>query len=401
VLFTADMNKRTIEDLDLEGRRLLIRVDFNVPLIAGEVVEDTRILAALPTIRHSLTHGAITVIASHLGRPKGQLKPELTLQPVASRLSELLKQKVLFSNDCVGQTAKRLVGAAKPGEIVLLENLRFHSGEEENDEQFSTELATLADLYVNDAFGTAHRAHASTVGVVPKVNDAAAGFLMASELDHLGALLEKPAHPFVAVLGGSKVSGKLEVIENLLGRVDRLLIGGAMAYTFLKAKGYPTGGSLVEPDLLATTQKIEQAALQHGVDLNLPSDHVVAESVTTDIPHETIGVTDQSIGRRLGLDIGPRTISSYENAISAAQTVVWNGPMGVFEIGEFANGTLAVAEAVANSGATTVVGGGDSIAAINKAGVKNRITHISTGGGASLELLGGRTLPGVEILPDR
>jgi phosphoglycerate kinase len=294
-----------------------------------------------------------------------------------------------------------LVGAAKPGEIVLLENLRFHGGEEENDEQFSTELAALADLYVNDAFGTAHRAHASTVGIVPKVNDAAAGFLMADELVHLGALLEKPTHPFVAVLGGSKVSGKLEVIENLLGKVDRLLIGGAMAYTFLNAKGYPTGGSLVEPELLATTQKIEQLALQHGVELNLPSDHVVAESVTTDIPHETIDVTDQSIGRRIGLDIGPRTISNYENAISAAQTVVWNGPMGVFEIGEFANGTLAVAEAVANSGAKTVVGGGDSIAAINKAGVKNRITHISTGGGASLELLGGRTLPGVEILPDR
>ena len=401
MLVAAYMNKRTIEDLDLEGRRLLIRVDFNVPLVAGEVGEDTRIVAALPTIRHALTHGAIVVIMSHLGRPKGQSKPELTLQPVASRLSELLQRKVLFSNDCVGKTAKRLVAAAKPGEVVLLENLRFHSGEERNDEQFSTELAALADLYVNDAFGTAHRAHASTVGIVPKVKDAAAGFLMAAELHHLGALLKKPAHPFVAVLGGSKVSGKLEVIENLLGRVDRLLIGGAMAYTFLNAKGCPTGGSLVEPDLLATTQKIEQAARQRGVELNLPSDHLVASSATAGVPHEIIDVTDHSIGQRLGLDIGPRTISTYENAIRTAQTVVWNGPMGVFEIREFVNGTLAVAEAVANSDAKTVVGGGDSIAAINKAGVKNQITHISTGGGASLELLGGRTLPGIEILPDR
>ena len=395
------MSKRTIEDLNLDGQRLLIRVDFNVPIVDGDVGDDTRIRASLPTIRYAIDHGATVVLASHLGRPRGHTRPELTLQPVVSRLSKLLDRPVHFAADCIGEAVQGVVAAAEAGDVILLENLRFHLEEEQNDEEFSAQIASLADLYVNDAFGTAHRAHASTVGVVSHVDDAAAGLLMAAELQHLGALLAAPERPFVAVLGGSKVSGKLEVLGNLLGRVDSLLIGGAMAYTFFSARGYPTGTSLVEPDLVDATRRIEQGASERGVTLDLPTDHVVADRLEAGAPHETIDVTDTAIGQRLGLDIGPRTSAAYADAIGAARTVVWNGPMGVFEIDEYASGTLAVAQAVANSDAKTVIGGGDSIAAVTKAGVTDRITHISTGGGASLEFLGGQTLPGVVILPDR
>ena len=396
-----EMNKRTIEDLELDGQRSLIRVDFNVPIVNGDVGDDTRIQASLPTISYAIDHGATVVLASHLGRPKGQSRPELTLQPVGARLSTLLGRPVGFATDCIGETARNAVAAAGAGDVVLLENLRFHPEEEQNDAQFSAQLASLADVFVNDAFATAHRAHASTVGVVSHLDDAAAGLLMAAELHHLGALLAAPERPFVAVLGGAKVSGKLEVLENLLGRVDTLLIGGAMAYTFFSARGYPTGGSLVEPDLLDATRRIEQGAAEQGIRLLLPTDHVVADRLEAGAPHETIEVQDPAIGQRLGLDIGPITSAAYSDAINWAPTVVWNGPMGVFEIDEFAGGTLAVAQAVANSDGRTVIGGGDSIAAVNKAGVADRISHISTGGGAALEFLAGRTLPGVAVLPDR
>jgi len=392
--------KKTIRDLDLAGKRVLIRVDFNVPIVDGDVGDDTRIRASLPTIRYALEHGALVTLASHLGRPKGQHKPELTLAPVASRLSRLLDRPVRFAPDCVGDPALEAVSSAAFGDIVLLENLRFHPGEEANDPTFSRQLASLADCYVNDAFGAAHRAHASTVGIVAFLESAAAGLLMSEELQHLGALLGKPERPFVAILGGSKVSGKLEVLENLLERVDTLLVGGAMAYTFFKARNYPTGTSLVESDLVDATLRIEKIAHDRGVGLELPTDHVVADRLEGGADFETLDVTDEAIGGRMGLDIGPRTSARYADMISRGRTVVWNGPMGVFEIDEFAHGTLSVANAVASSGAMTVIGGGDSIAAVNKAGVANRITHVSTGGGASLEFLGGRTLPGVAALPD-
>jgi len=389
---------RNIKDLDLRGKKALIRVDFNVPIKNGAIQEDTRIKASLPTIRYALEHGATVILMSHLGRPKGKTNLEFTLKPVAEHLSTLLGKPVQFAADCIGPAAQAAIDKAGPGGVVLLENLRFHAEEEKNDSGFAQQLASLGDVYINDAFGSAHRAHASTEGIVSHVKASAAGLLMADEIAHLGKVLEAPDRPFVAILGGAKVSDKLEVIENLIPRVDALLIGGAMAYTFLKARGVAVGKSLVEADLLDTARDVEQRAKERGLRLELPVDHVVAPKLEAGAPAETLKVGDEAIGDRMGLDIGPDTITTYREVLAGAKTVIWNGPMGVFEIDAFARGTIEVAKAVADVKGTTVIGGGDSIAAVVKAGVADRITHISTGGGASLEFLGGRTLPGVEAL---
>ena len=393
--------KKTIRDLDLQGRRVLIRVDFNVPISAGAIGDDTRIRESLPTIQHALDAGARTVVlASHLGRPKGRPNPGMSLEPIAARLAELLGRAVTFAADCVGREAEEAVERALPPGVVLLENLRFHPEEEKNDPSFAKRLAALADVYVNDAFGAAHRAHASVEAIARVLREAGAGLLMEKELSHLGQALDSPSRPFAAVLGGAKVSGKIDVIDNLIPRVDRLLIGGAMAYTFFKAMGKPVGRSLVEDDKLDAARDVISRTAQRGLPLLLPVDHIVAGTVEAGVAAETLGVDDAAIGERIGLDIGPRTAAAFAEALRDAKTVVWNGPMGVFEIDAFAHGTIAVARAVAAVDGTTIVGGGDSIAAIRKAGMADRVTHISTGGGASLEFLGGRTLPGVAVLPD-
>jgi phosphoglycerate kinase len=390
---------RSIKDLDLAGKRVFLRVDFNVPIKNGTIGDDTRIRASLPTIRYALERGATVILASHLGRPKGKPNPEYSLRPVAARLSELLGRPVEFAEDSIGDAAKSAIDrAARGSKVVLLENLRFHAEEEKNDPAFAKQLGELADVYVNDAFGSAHRAHASTEGIVHQVKETGAGLLMAAEVEYLGKILERPDRPFVAVLGGAKVSDKLEVNQNLVPRVDALLIGGAMAYTFFKAQGVPVGRSLVEQDLLDAAKDVVRQAADRKLRFELPVDHVVAPKLEAGAPSETLDVGDAAIGDRMGLDIGPKTIALYRSIIAGATTVTWNGPMGVFEIDAFARGTIEVARAVADVKGTTVIGGGDSIAAVAKAGVTDRITHISTGGGASLEFLGGRKLPGVVAL---
>jgi phosphoglycerate kinase len=394
--------KKSITQLNLKGRRVFLRVDFNVPLKGGVVGDDTRIRASIPTIDYALERGAKTVIlASHLGRPKGKPNPDMSLRPVATKLAELIGRPVAFAEACVGAPAQVVVDAAPAGGVVLLENLRFRPEEEKNEAGFAKQLASLADLYVNDAFGAAHRAHASVEAIVKLFHpNAGAGLLMERELKYLGEALGSPARPFIAIIGGAKVSDKIEVIENLLTRVDRLLIGGAMAYTFFKAQDMPVGKSLVEDDKQDAARESIARANERGIMLLLPTDHEVAPKLEAGQPIQALDVDDPAIGDRMGLDIGPATVAAYREAVKDAKTVVWNGPMGVFEIDEFAKGTIAVAQAVADVKGTTIVGGGDSIAAVKKAGVASRITHISTGGGASLEFLGGQTLPGVAVLPD-
>ena len=391
------MNKKTVRTLDIAGKRALVRVDFNVPLEQGTVGDDTRIRAALPTIQYLLEHDAQPILCSHLGRPKGKADPKYSLKPVAVRLGQLLDRPVQMAPDCVGPVVEEMASKMPRGGVLLLENLRFHAEEEANDAKFARALASLADVYVNDAFGSAHRAHASTAGVTAYL-PAVAGFLMEKELAFLGQALAAPARPFVAVLGGAKVSGKIEVIHNLLGKVDSLLIGGGMANTFLKAEGKAVGESLVENERLAEARTLLRDG---GSKLILPVDAVVADRLDAAAQTRTVGVDAVPPGWRI-LDIGPETTEIFTQHLSRAQTVVWNGPMGVFELAPFAAGTFAIARALARlSGATTIIGGGDSAAAVEQAGVAQHMTHISTGGGASLEFLEGKELPGVAALQEQ
>lgn len=394
------MTKLSITDLDLTGKRVFIRVDFNVPVDGGKVSDDTRIRAAIPTIKYAFEHGAKVILASHLGRPKGKPDTKYSLAPVAKQLSSQLGQEVPLAPDCIGPEVKKMVDDLQDGQAILLENLRFHAEEEKNDEGFARELASLADHYVNDAFGTAHRAHASTVGMTKFVSQSAAGLLMQKELEYLGKVLVDPEKPFVVILGGAKVSDKIEIIQNLLKTADALLIGGAMAYTFLKANRVEIGQSLVELDKLELARNLEKEAKQKGVKLILPMDHVVVDKSNQDAAPRTIPIGKTRPGQA-GLDIGLGTVKLFSAEIEKAKMVLWNGPMGMFELKPFDRGTVAVARSVANSTATSIVGGGDSVAAVTEAGVADKISHISTGGGASLEFLSGIELPGVAALTNK
>ena len=398
------MSKLSIRDLDLAGKRVLIRVDFNVPLEDGKVADDTRISAAIPTIQFAIDKGARVILTSHLGRPKGQRNMKYSLKPVAEHLSKLMGLPVAFAGDCVGEEATKVVDAMKDGDIALLENLRFHPEEEANDPKFAEQLATLCDVYVNDAFGSAHRAHASTEGITKFVKQSAAGFLMERELRYLMDALSNPRRPFVVILGGAKVSDKIQVIENLLKSADAVLIGGAMAYTFLKARGLETGKSLVEPDKTELAARLEAAAKERGVNLQLPVDHLVAANPDDGANAENVSV-EATPADKMGLDIGEATRKAYGEVIASARTIIWNGPMGMFEKPPFDQGTRAVAQAVVEASeendATSIIGGGDSVAAIQETGLADKITHISTGGGATLELLAGDTLPGLAALTEK
>lgn len=390
-----------VENLDVKGKTVFVRVDFNVPLTdQGEIRNDTRIKASLPTINYLLAKGARLVLASHLGRPKGKFDPKMSLKPVAARLGALIGREIIFAPDCVGDEVEKLKDGLKDGQVLLLENVRFHEGETKNDPQFSKRLAAGIDLFINDAFGSSHRAHASVVGIIDFVSKSAAGYLLKLEVEYLRKAIHSPAKPYVAILGGAKSEDKIPVIENLLNKADTILIGGAMAYTFLKAQGHALGRSLVEADKLEIALSILAKAKDKNVDFLLPLDHVLAVSIESGAVAE---ITDAYPfpEEMMGVDIGPRTIARYTEIIAQAKTIVWNGPLGVFETPAFAQGTVKIAQAVAASGAISIIGGGDSIAAVAKAGVSHKITHISTGGGASLEFLAFETLPGIEALENK
>lgn len=389
-------NKKTIEDIDVRGKKVLVRVDYNVPIKDGEVTDDTRIRASLPTLNYLLDHGAAVILFSHLGRPKEGPDPKYSMKPVAQHLSRILNKPVAFAEDCIGPAAEAAAKALKPGEILVLENTRFHPGETKNDPEIARQMASLADIYVNDAFGSAHRAHASTEGVA-RYLPAVAGYLMEKEIRYLGQAIENPRRPFIAILGGAKISDKIGVIRNLLQKADQILIGGGMANTFFKAQGYPMGDSLVEDEALDTARELLNLG---GTKLRLPVDVVIADRFDNEAESKVMPMGPIPDGWRV-LDIGPETVAAFSKALQHAGTVVWNGPMGVFEFEKFAQGTFGIARAVAECGAVTIIGGGDSVAAINAAGLAEKITHISTGGGASLEMLEGLVLPGLAALLDK